>query len=348
MLRFLTAISAGLLLSSPLSTFAQCQMIELESQVGWRPIGRSLSTKGLVSGSLYSDDGQLSRPAIWDSSGRLKTLLPYDPEFKFTVVSASNDLGVHVGWRQISFEHPLQAVRWEYGTLIPMRSDYQSYPLSVNRQGVSVGQSVLADGATYLAAKWDSYGLFSYLPGGPRRLSQATHINRHGQSFGQIADAEWTYHAVRWSSAGKPKLLPSLGGRYGFALGGNDRGDGVGMSDSAVYERRPVLWRSADLKPVDLGSLGGSFGMGKAVNSQQVVVGLSKNALGQDSAFVWSAGVMRDLNTMLPASFVSSGQRLEWADSVTDQGTILATVKQSVLGNDIPRYRGVLLKQCLE
>jgi probable HAF family extracellular repeat protein len=279
----------------------------------------------------------------------LKTLLPYDSEFKITVVSASNDFGVHVGWRQISYEHPLQAVRWEYGTpLIPMRSDYQSYALSVNRQGVSVGQSILADKLTYLAVKWDSTGWFSYMAGGGHRDSVANHINRRGQSFGRIADAERISHAVRWSSAGKPTRLPSLGGLHGHAVGGNDRGDAVGSSSSTTHATRPTLWRAADLVPVDLGSLGGTFGVGAAVNSQQVVVGMSQNALGKDSAFVWSAGVMRDLNTMLPASFVSSGQRLEWADSVTDQGTILATVKQSVPGNDIPRYRGVLLKQCLE
>lgn len=342
MKRSLVGMSVALLSIAPFGVWAQCQVVELEAPAAWVPKGLSLSPNGLVSGSLDSQDGQFSRPAVWAADGRLKTLLPHDPAFQVTVVQASNDRGVHVGWRKVFGLSQPQAVRWEQGSLIALQ---EGSPKSVNRHGVAVGHIDLSDGTSDKAVSWDATGAVSDLRiGRNNRSSNADHINRHGQMFGWVSDQFFRSQAVRWSSDGKPKPLPSLGGkgRDGFAFAGNDLGDAVGFSETTEFFRRATMWPGDSPEtPIELGTLGGHM-VPKAVNNKRVVVGDASLTTLESTAFVWAGGAMRDLNTMVPPSFLQQGNQLIAAYAVIDDGTILVTAAKAWSS------RGVLLKRCLE
>ncbi len=341
-----SAISMLLWVALAQSAAAQCRVTELETQLGWVPVARGLTPKGLVVGALEADDLLASRPAQWSSDGRL-TLLSQDPRYAAGRVLDANDAGDLVGTRGVDTSLPDQAVRWKPQGAVPLSVAPSSVARAVNRRGVAVGHLILADGMTYQATRWGVDGTATALPGLGGTTTFVTDVDRYGRMVGTATELPSNYRAVSWAANGELRVLPTLGGQHSFASGSNDSGDVVGRAslNQPQLEMRPVLWRKG-AEAIDLGSFGGTDGLANAVNNQQVVVGFSSDATRKLKAFVWRSGSMTDLNTMVPKRFLNAGNRLESANRISDQGVILAWAVQSVSGQP-DRGRSVILKRCL-
>lgn len=114
-------------------------------------------------------------------------------------------------------------------------------------------------------------------------------------------------HALLWSE-GRTVDLGNLGGNTGQAGGNlawaiNDRGQVVGVSDLAGDTTfHAFLWTSnAGMK--DIGTLpGDAASSASAINERGDVVGVSLDQNFNPRAFLWQAGVMNDLNKLIPAN----------------------------------------------
>ena len=148
-------------------------------------------------------------------------------------------------------------------------------------------------------------------------VSGAAAINKYGDIVGvsgpcQPLSPGFPWHAVLWQN-GRPVNLGSLGGvlnNVADAL--NNRGQIVGLSDlSGDNVTHPFLWQGGVM--IDIGTLRPSdtFAIAESINSSGEVVGFSCGTKGKLSnprlagnchGFHWQAGVMTDLNSVLPAN----------------------------------------------
>jgi probable HAF family extracellular repeat protein len=114
-------------------------------------------------------------------------------------------------------------------------------------------------------------------------------------------------HALLWSE-GRTVDLGNLGGNTGQAGGNlawaiNDSGQVVGVSDlPGDTTFHAFLWtRSTGMK--DIGTLpGDAASSASAINKRGDVVGISLDQNFNPRAFLWEAGVMNDLNKLIPAN----------------------------------------------
>ena len=140
-------------------------------------------------------------------------------------------------------------------------------------------------------------------------------------------------HALLWEN-GKMTDLGSLGGTgYGggnLALGINNLGQVVGNSDlPGDTANHAFLWPKAKGMR-DLGTLpGDAFSAAFSINDSARVVGISLDANFNPRAFVWQAGVMTDLNTLIPTD---STLYLLIACSINAEGQIVGFGIDTITG----------------
>jgi len=128
-------------------------------------------------------------------------------------------------------------------------------------------------------------------------------------------------HALLWET-GRVIDLGNLGGKVGHSAKTiNNNGEVVGSSDLAGDKARHAFRWTRNTGMQDLGTVpgdGGSAGLG--INDQGVITGVSTAAdFSSFRAFVWSAGVMTDLNQLIPAT---SALYLLTACSINARGEI--------------------------
>jgi probable HAF family extracellular repeat protein len=148
-------------------------------------------------------------------------------------------------------------------------------------------------------------------------VSGAAAINKYGDIVGVSGPCQplapgFPWHAVLWQN-GRPVNLGSLGGvlnNVADAL--NNLGQIVGLSDLPGDNlTHPFLWQGGVMS--DLGTLRPSdtFALAESINESGEVVGQSCGAGGRLSnfrlagnchGFHWQAGVMIDLNSVIPAN----------------------------------------------
>ena len=92
----------------------------------------------------------------------------------------------------------------------------------------------------------------------------------------------------------------------------------VGYCDVPGGNTHAVLWDAAGVH--DLGTLGGPNSRAEGINENGKVVGTAHDASGAARAFVYAAGLMSDLNAMIPPN---SGWTLQIAMAVNDSGQIV-------------------------
>jgi len=169
-------------------------------------------------------------------------------------------------------------------------------------------------------------------PGDPD--GSAYMINENGQAAGASGDCTpfnpqfqvplHPLHALLWQN-GVATDLGNLGGTGQFngnlAIGLNNLGHVVGTSDvRGDKASHAFLWtRETGMK--DLGTLPGDLlSGGVSVNDNDEVVGISLDANFNPRAYHWQNGVMKDLNTLIPAN---SGLFLLSASSINSSGEIV-------------------------
>lgn len=172
-------------------------------------------------------------------------------------------------------------------------------------------------------------------------VAMASGINDYGQAVGTSGTCANTViggfaagpHAVLWESNGSVHDLGNLGGTVNTELLAagtvawviNNRGVVAGQSDLPGDKAfHPFLW-SRETGMLDLGVLPGDLvGAGLSINNSNEVVGASVSAPGPSSgnprAFLWQHGVMKDLNTLIPAN---SPLYLLTAFGINDAGVIV-------------------------
>jgi probable HAF family extracellular repeat protein len=159
----------------------------------------------------------------------------------------------------------------------------------------------------------------------------ATAINEQGVVVGisgicdQAVGRYTARHAVLWDKDGNTIDLGNLGAPWwNTPTNINQRGDVVGFDGDPAFPEGDILhafiWTKADgIKP--LPALPGHVDSeAYGINEKRQVVGISCDADFVDCrAVMWENGVVRDLNTLKPATYTS---RLEQAKDINEAGEI--------------------------
>lgn len=173
-------------------------------------------------------------------------------------------------------------------------------------------------------------------------------INDHGQAVGYVDyGGSNRRHAILWDPEQGAIPLGAGGRRGSTAVAINDAGAVVGYvhktdtgnvnSDS---RHRPFVWRDGVLTELPI-PRGFEHGRADDINDQGVVVGTLGTSTVQpwqtDGAWIYEDGVLRDLNTLVPAS---AGWDFDKAVRINSRGQILAAVH---VGPGFLDYRYALL-----
>jgi probable HAF family extracellular repeat protein len=267
-----------------------------------RVVGVSTTTGGTLYGFYY--DGTLT--GIAPLNGTLAQA--FDVNASGQVATMTYDLGANI----------THGIRWQAGTPTILGN---VAPRGINTAGEIVGCVSILDptfGWVSHAALWQS----------GNTIDLGT-LGGHYSFAYALSDDDWIVglsystndtlrRATLWRG-GVGTDLGTLGGTNGQAYDINAIHQVVGVADTATNEPHAFLYNLDANGNVttrtDLGTLGGGYSYAYGVSDTGIVVGTSNAA-----AFVWQAGVMRDLNTLLPTG---SNWRLDNARAVNNFGQIV-------------------------
>jgi len=159
--------------------------------------------------------------------------------------------------------------------------------------------------------------------------ASASAINSEGTVVGGFFDADFYGHAFVWlpaapngTSGVMTALVEPAGTINSFVQAINDDGLIVGTMNNGVVDRGFVY---GDNAMHDLGTFpGGTNSFAYDINSSGQIVGYADTAVrSNDHAFIYEAGVMTDLNKLLPGSVKSGGVVLTAAYGINDAGQIV-------------------------
>jgi probable HAF family extracellular repeat protein len=160
--------------------------------------------------------------------------------------------------------------------------------------------------------------------------AQAQGINERGQAVGYSGNCTTALHAVLWEN-GRAVALPGLGPeRSNIAWAINNQGQVVGESRSADGTTfLAVIWQNREIKTLGNGTLPGDFAaLATGINSRGQVVGSTVDSgFNWAHAFIYQDGVMKDLNTMIPADanlFATMGNTINERGQISGMATVLS------------------------
>ena len=212
---------------------------------------------------------------------------------------------------------------WDNGNVIYIgQCGGTSYVSGINNAGQVAGTEICGfpfiwqDGLTTTLSTFGSAG----------QSSQALGINDRGQVVGFAGtNTDNKSHAVLWQNGMIIDLGTLQGDTSSVASSINKAGNIVGSSYTSSGSPHAVLWKNRQI--TDLGLLDGNATTATGINNQGTVVGysLATNNYGYKAplhAFVWRKGIMRNLNSLLPAN---SGWELTTANAINERGQIVGT-----------------------
>jgi len=253
---------------------------------------------------------------------------------------------------------------WRFGELTALRilsGGHNAVPISINNLGEAVGwaESGVSDPTCAIATPfqverfqaviWDPNGEIHQLTPLKTKgdtVAFAFGINDRGQAVGSsgicstqgLPPAYVTgLHAVLWERDGSPRYLGTLGDAnntmFNAAGSINDLGEVAGTSQFTDGTIHSFIWTEATGMQ-DLGTLPGAFATiapcCHTINNRGEVVGFSIDGNGS-TAFLWIDGVIRDLNTLIPADsplHLLSAESMNDAGEITGQACVMPACKE--------------------
>src|SRR5439155_8191242 len=150
-------------------------------------------------------------------------------------------------------------------------------------------------------------------------------INNSGRVVGYGGTSSSGDHAFVWvptvtnGTSGKMTDIGTLGGSSSYAWSINDNNAIVGSSNTAGDVGFHAFRYLAGSK-TDLGTFGGTYSEAFDINLAGDIVGTASDSGGVNRAFLYSAGVMYDLNSLIPSG---SGWTLVRARALNDSDQII-------------------------
>jgi probable HAF family extracellular repeat protein len=284
----------------------------------------AINGRGHVVGSSETVDGQ-AQPFL-STEGQMIDLSPVDPPaLAYIEATGIGDAGQIVGTatpKQVCIGGcAVLPFYWQDGTmsLLPLPDGYFiGIASGANASGQAVGWAMAQDGHRD-AVIWRNREPFELRPPGSSS-SMATAINARGQVVGHpFCTGPCEQRPFLWENGAFSELQNLRGQPQDI----NDAGHVVGYADSAQGgPAGTVAYLYRDGEMVDLGTLGGRRREAHALNNRGQVVGWAETDTGVRHAFIWQAGVMTDLNALLPND---SGWVLESASDINDAGQVVGT-----------------------
>ena len=201
-----------------------------------------------------------------------------------------------------------------------------TYPQAINKAGEVVGQSLLADGATYHAFLWTASGGIQDLGSPQGGNSEATAINDAGEVTGWSASPDETsVHAFFWSAAtGTVDLgIPPDGHAQSYGSAINDLGEVIGTNGIPSYAvpLRCFRWTQAS-GMTESNILYGCSQYQHGINHRGQTIGSNL----QKHAAIWEPdGTIQDLGTL-------SGDSASGALSINRAGNVVGYSRPTATG----------------
>ncbi len=206
-----------------------------------------------------------------------------------------------------------------------------SFAYALNTAGQIAGESDIQGSTTTHATLWNGMVATDLgTLGGSNSYAYA--INTAGQVAGESEiTGDATTHATLWNGTVATDL-GTLGGSNSYAYAINTAGQIVGESDmTGDTATHATFWNGT--VATDLGTLGGNDSFAYAINTVGQIVG-EADTTGDAAthATLWNGIITIDLNSLLDADTTGAGWVLTSALDINDNGSIVGTASNSVLG----------------
>ena len=309
---------------APASTYS---ITDLGSLGGGRTSPMGINNRGAVVGFSTTVDG-LTRAFLY-TGGSLVDLgtLGGDESFAYRI----SDNGIIVGRAQDSsgrfraFMTKMKSGAIELISLDPRVDGDFSAALGVNSVGEATGYYTTAGDHMsarnrvffYRDSRVEDLGTF----GGEDGRVVAVNGRSLVGFFSSEPHADYAQHRSFLFTGGKLVPIGSLGGQLTTARDLNSRDEVVGDGDAGRGAHHAFLFAGGTLR--DLGTLaGGQQSAAYAINERSDIVGFSEGSDHSARAVIVTAGVMSDLNGLIPSG---SGWVLTEARGINDAGRIVGT-----------------------
>jgi hypothetical protein len=266
-----------------------------------------LSPASLNESLMVVGTSERHRAALWSARSGVREL-PLPEGFDVSEAVSINDSGrvLAVAFDRTFTRHQAFTFSRDAITLLP---GDRTRAFKIARSGEIAGESQVPGKPTTEPVTWIHERLRSI---GGCCGGSAVDVNEHGQTVGDIYDAQGRYHAFRSSGSGGPQIIGPPDA-YSSAIAINEPGHVL------LQAAGKTLWFVAGtLTPVTLAAKFRSHP--RAINDHDMIVGSFGPHSDADRAFLWDRSLgFRDLNQLIPAN---SGWKLESAVAINDAGAI--------------------------
>ena len=287
-----------------------------------------INDSGQIVGSITGANGTTSA-TLW-SNGTTAYLDSLGGSYNTAIgINASGQIGGIV-----SSANGLQsAAIWSNGTLVTTGSSVMQWQGNVINNAGQVVFTDYANGGPQSATVWSNGIITNLSPLTGNSDSQAKAINNASQVVGS-SFAGGVETATLWSGGNATALAAVTGYSGSQARAINDSGlvvgesmklTGIGLNTTGVA----TLWSNG--VAIDLGTLGGTS-KANFINASGLIVGISHDESGNKIATLWDGTNIIDLNSFLDANTVNAGWVLKKAYAISDNGWIVGTASNSLLG----------------